>query len=530
MEPIAPLAQNARPLERKSAIDASRSPSAATELSGSASIAGGQAATSSKLSSEVAEWTLRNRRLSQATLGRLCVASGTAFFPELERKSDAIFFKYSDGWKARSIPDKAFVASKGFKLSFWNLATVLQAKPKRVYICEGEFDACALVEAGIPASSVLSVPNGAKERPAESPSEQRGYDYVSEALAAGLNACKEFVWCGDQDGPGLSLRADMARLFGAARFRFIEWPEGSKDANDFLISDGPEALRDLVENGSMLWPVAGLYRMWELPEPPPLTLWNPGFGAWERKVMLAPRTMSVVTGHPGHGKSQMWGQIWFQVARAYAVPICVASFETRPKPHMRRQLRTLLIGELEKNMSERDIARADEWINDRYIFAVHPEQRPTLDWFLDIAEVAVVRHGARIIQIDPWNRLEGQRPHGESETDYIGRCLRSIHAFAHDLNCHVQIIAHPAKMDSKRRGEAPILEDISASKNWDNMVDQGFVVHRPMIYDGTAQRTEAVLYQRKARFEELGHPCKLNLNYRTDLGRFVSTDDEVPPL
>jgi hypothetical protein len=35
-----------------------------------------------------------------------------------------------------------------------------------------------------------------------------------------------------------------------------------------------------------------------------------------------------------------------------------------------------------------------------------------------------------VLQIDPWNRLEHQRETRESETDYIGRCLTALHAFA----------------------------------------------------------------------------------------------------
>ncbi len=199
------------------------------------------------------------------------------FTPELGRKSEGLFFRYPDGWKSRSIPEKAFVAGKGFKLSFWNIDRVIAAAPARVYIVEGELDALALVEAGVSADAVLSVPNGAKERPADAPETQKGYEYVDEALSAGLNRAKEFVWCGDSDGPGLSLRADMVRLLGAARFQFVNWPDGCKDANDMLITDGPSAVRSLVEEGSLPWPVAGLYLMSELPEPAPLTLWSPGF-------------------------------------------------------------------------------------------------------------------------------------------------------------------------------------------------------------------------------------------------------------
>lgn len=492
-------------------------------LNTTAGIADGKAESAVALSKTALAFAA-DRKLSRETLECLGVASGTVFFPDLERKSEAIFFRYPQGWKARAVSEKSFVAGKGLKLTFWNIERVLKANPERVFITEGELDVCALVEAGISPDEVLSVPNGAKDKPAEDPKEQRGYAYVEEALRSGLNRVKKFVWCGDADGPGHALRADMVRILGAARFWFVDWPEGCKDAGDYLKTDGPEAVRELVEQGSMQWPVSGLYRMGELPDPAPLTLWRPGFPEWESKVMLAPRTLSVATGHPGHGKTQFWNQVWFQVARTYCVPVAVASFETRPKPHVRRQLRSLFCGKLEKDMDPSEIRAADEWINDRYLFIVHPEQRPTLEWFLDMAEVAVIRHSVRVLTLDPWNRLEASRTGNETATEYIGRCLRTLHAFAHDMNCHVQIIAHPAKMHGDRRGKPPELEDISDSKNWDNMVDQGFVVHRPEIFDGTNRKTEASVYHKKARFEELGYPCKLNMNFQLGSGRYVSTD------
>lgn len=466
----------------------------------------------------------RGRHISAETLALMNVASGTVYFPDTREKGEALVFKYSEGWKARSIDGKHFVASKGFKGEFWNIDRVLAADPAEVYLTEGELDACALVEAGVSVDRVLSVPNGAKERPADDPADQRGYEYVLDALKAGLSRVKKVVWCGDGDGPGHALRADMVRLFGAARFWFLDWPEGCKDANDLLRTDGPQVLFDLVTDGTLPWPVDGIFRLHELPEPPPLTLWRPGFPEWESKVMLAPRTLSVVTGHPNHGKTAMWQQIWFQVVREYGLTAGMASFETRAKPHIRRQIRTLISGKLERDMDDNDRARADAWINERYLFFVHPNNRPTLKWFLDMAEVAVVRHGARIIQLDPWNRLEASRTRDESATDYIGRCLRELHSFAADMNCHVQIVAHPAKMDSARRGTAPSLEDISDSKHWENMVDQGFVVHRPQIFDGSQRKTEAALYHRKARFDELGYPCKLAMDYSLQSGSYRSTD------
>ena len=77
--------------------------------------------------------------------------------------------------------------------------------------------------------------------------------------------------------------------------------------------------------GSLPWPVQGLYRLNEVPEPPPLTLWTPGFPEWENKVLLAPRTLSVVTGHPGHGKTSLFMQIWAQVCGTYGLTAAIKS-------------------------------------------------------------------------------------------------------------------------------------------------------------------------------------------------------------
>ncbi|WP_162815841.1 DnaB-like helicase C-terminal domain-containing protein [Microvirga aerophila] len=467
------------------------------------------------------------RKISQATLERLGVGSGAVFFPELHRESEALVFSYRAAgemvnWKAAAFPVKAFTSKKGGKLQFWNVERVIGSET--VFITEGEMDAASLVEAGIPVEQVISVPNGARSRTSEDPTELRGYAYVEDALRNGLSRTKRFVCCGDNDGPGGALRADLVRLFGAARFYYVEWPDGCKDANDVLRTFGPAVLHELVTHRALPWPVNGLYRLGDLPELPPLTLWHPGFAEWESKVHLAPRTLSVVTGHPGHGKTTLFMQIWYQICRAYGLTAAIASFETRAKPHHRRTLRQLHAGKLEHAMTDQDTQAADNWINDHFLWLLHPEQRPSLEWFLDMAEVTVSRHGARIIQVDPWNRLEAARDRNETETDYIGRCLRTLHAFAHDLNCHVQVLAHPAKMDASRKGKAPELEDISGSKNWDNMVDQGFVVHRPKFVDENGRNTEAEFFHRKSRFEELGYPCKLKMAFELNTGRYRSAD------
>src|ERR1700754_2849549 len=160
------------------------------------------------------KWLKEVRGLSLTTFDQLTVASGITLFPELGTKRPAIFFRYPDGWKARSFPEKAFVSGGGFKRAFWNLERVLLAKSETVYIVEGEPDVCALVEAGISVDEVLGA-QGAKDKPTTGdPKDMAGYAYVEEALEAGLSRVKKFVWCGDGDGAGHILREDMVKLLG----------------------------------------------------------------------------------------------------------------------------------------------------------------------------------------------------------------------------------------------------------------------------------------------------------------------------
>ncbi|UXN74483.1 hypothetical protein N8D56_04900 [Devosia sp. A8/3-2] len=99
---------------------------------------------------------------------QLGAASGTAYFPRrLAAKSEAVFFPYwSEGaianWKACAFPAKDFIGQKGGKLVFLNIDVVVMAEPGDIWIVEGEWDAASLIEAGIPANRVMSVPNGAR--------------------------------------------------------------------------------------------------------------------------------------------------------------------------------------------------------------------------------------------------------------------------------------------------------------------------------------------------------------------------------
>ena len=97
----------------------------------------------------------------------------------------------------------------------------------------------AMVEAGIDPGRVLAAPGASGNKDTE-------LQYAKEALAAGLCRVKKFVLATDNDDAGRGLREALAQCLGVARCWFVDLPEGVKDVNDFLRSDGPRALHELV--------------------------------------------------------------------------------------------------------------------------------------------------------------------------------------------------------------------------------------------------------------------------------------------
>jgi twinkle protein len=262
----------------------------------------------------------------------------------------------------------------------------------------------------------------------------------------------------------------------------------------------------------------GLMSIRDMQEREPVKTWYSGYPEWRGKIALAPRMLSVATGHPGAGKSSLFGNIWFNTATTHDLNIAVATFENHPIPSYRKKLREFWAGMPERKMDDKAKREADDFIHDHYRFIIHPQERPTLDFILEYAGKA----NCDVLMIDPWNRLESQRGKDETETEYVAYCLREMHLFAVSNNCHVMIVAHPAKRDPKFRDRVPYLEDVSGSKNWDNMPDQGFVVHRKKFWDAeTNQRQyDCQLYHLKAREEELGYPCCVNMRLNPETCRF----------
>jgi twinkle protein len=473
-----------------------------------------------------------SRGIKEQTLQRMRVISGAALFGEGEE--EAIVFQYFQAgervnYKARSLAGKKYKQQKGGEQQFFNLDKVLDGPMDTVWITEGELDAISLVECGVcNDAETLSVPAGAPSEASDDPGSTRKYEYVLTALKQGLSATR-YIIAVDDDNPGRALRSDLVAILGAARCWFVDWPEDVKDANEALMAWGADDLRVYLQDAQSEWPVQGLYRLSDIPEPPDLELWECGFPEWEGKVKIASKTLSVVTGIPGSGKTHFMFQIWFQIARAYGIRVAIMSAETGAKPHVRKFMRQFYHHKPQHELTLAQKDEADAWIDEHFVFIAHPNSRPTFEWVCDMIEVAVIRHGVRACVLDPWNKLETTfNPREKTETKWIGECLDNLLDMTRAFDMHIQVIAHPAKPDSKRRNEQIDLYCLNGSANWYNRMDQGFICHRPKLNNEDGSRcSEMVFEMAKTRFDELGWPGEFPMRLSAKTGCFKSSEFET---
>jgi len=376
--------------------------------------------------------------------------------------------------KYRLISEKRHEMDKGARLTLWNHDCLLEDSKKPVVICEGEWDGLVALSLGYRA---VSVPNGASGGEGE-------LSYLWDARDL-LNRVESFILATDSDEAGLKLRANIVAHLGADRCHFVEYGQDCKDLNDVLKLYGQEAARSVLDNAKA-FPIKGLYTIDDLPNESDLTVWQTGIealndtGDYTRPALyLVPGTLTVFTGYANAGKSTVVeGMVGSCLKRG--LPVCLASFETRRKSILVDGLRCSMLGIGHHELSHADTRSCDALIRERLhliMQSVDEEEEMNLEHFLDLCRVAVLRHGARVVILDPWNELEHRmRPH-ESETFYIGRALRAVLRFATTYDVAFWIVAHPTKpFEGKQK--MPTLYDISGSANWANKPDFGLSYHR----------------------------------------------------
>ncbi len=477
----------------------------------------------SGLPEKVVNW-FASRGITETTLerNRIAFADGEIQFPYF-RDGELVNIKFRSG-------DKRFRQVKDADKVFFGLDDLTE---DWAIIVEGEMDKLALEEAGF--LNVISVPDGAPKQVKDEdpdPEHDAKFSYVWNCKAW-LDPLQKVILAVDGDAPGKALEEELARRIGRDRCWRVTWPNlndvQSKDANDTLRDHGADVLREVIENAQP-YPIKSLFDAGQF-ETDVLQLYRHGreravsTGWFELDQFYTVRAgeLTVVTGFPGSGKSEFIDALMMNLVRNSGWKCGVCSFENPGEEHVAKLAEKLTNSPFAEGprarMTEDELRKAIFWLKDRFFFIRADDDSPTIDWILETARGAVMRHGIQGLVIDPYNEIEHKRPSGMTETEYVSQMLAKVKRFAQGHGVHVWFIAHPAKPFRGEGGKTQPLSlyDISGSAHWVNKADVGIVVERD--YEAIGQ-TE--IHVKKVRFKAVGQPGSVRFDFDRAVGTYRS--------
>ncbi|KAK3188776.1 hypothetical protein Dsin_028337 [Dipteronia sinensis] len=473
--------------------------------------------------------TLERNRVMQKRYGDNEVAIAFTY----RRKGKLLNCKYRD-------ITKRFWQEKDAEKILYGLDDIEGASD--IVIVEGEIDMLSMEEAGI--YNCVSVPDGAPSKVSQKdlPPEDQDtkYQYLWNCKDYLMKASR-IILATDGDLPGQALAEELARRLGRERCWRVRWPKKNevdhfKDANEVLMYLGADALKEAVENAE-LYPIKGLFSFRDFFDEIDSYYYrtvgdefgiSTGWRGLDSLYNVVPGELTIVTGVPNSGKSEWIDALLCNINESVGWKFALCSMENKVREHARKLLEKHIkkpffnasYGQSVERMTVEEFEQGKEWLGDTFsLIRCENDSLPSINWVLELAKAAVLRHGVRGLVIDPYNELDHQRPSNTTETEYVSQMLTKIKRFALHHSVHVWFVAHPRQLH-QWVGGPPNLYDISGSAHFINKCDNGIVVHRNRDPEaGPMDRVQVCV--RKVRNKVAGTIGDAFLSYNRVTGEFM---------
>tara|TARA_R110000772_G_C13310276_1_gene440149 strand:- start:7234 stop:8658 length:1425 start_codon:yes stop_codon:yes gene_type:complete len=458
---------------------------------------------------EIFTW-FESRGIEYEALSYAGIVTGATYTGNGINVSFPRYDKNGDILKSRSITVREGkcdepVTMKGIE-SFYNdqgLDLAIEEE-KPLVICQGEMDSLSLIQAGY--AWTIAYIDG---------------DDLLWNNRERLKKCKKVILAGFDNEIGKEFNDIISRQLGIENCQFLVYPEGSRTINDVLVNSGGVKVTETVKDARN-YPVVGLYKPNEFPPiPDALKKVHPTTLGREHnhhlKIMLG--KFMVVTGIPGHGKSTWTDGLVMNLAKTNNWNVCVCSTEIDNEEYQEESYHRYLNRPFE-DVNKDEQQRAIDFYQEHFTFITNntmkDELELSLEKLLELAKIAIIRDGAKVLLLDPWNEIEHNRKNGENETEYTGRAIRMLKKLAKQFRILVIVVAHPAKPDQKAKEKIPNLYSINGSANWANKADYGVVIYRENM-DGVGTK---VITSKIKRHGAMGYVGEIDCQFDARTRRF----------
>lgn len=404
---------------------------------------------------------------------------------------------------------KQFRLEKDCELVWYNHDALFDTTS--VIIVEGEVDALSYIEAGH--NNVISVPNGAKN-----------FTFLDSSIDL-FDELEKVYLSIDNDEAGRELQAELIRRLGAEKCFLVTLPE-AKDANEFLVAQGKDALIHCLESATAV-PLDNVKTLDDYAEEFDefvLEGAKPGFqiGLTDFDNVFSTYTSQfiVITGIPGHGKSDWIDMMTMGYNQKYGWKTAFASPENKPDIIHGHKMWRKHFGPPEKaDVGTEDYIAKRRHLSENF-FHIEMDHL-TLEKVLKKGSELVKRKGIRCLVIDPYNKVRLEKGSGLSIPDYTMEYLTKVDVWSKKHDCLVLLAAHPRKMQRRDNGEfeEPTFYDVKGGGEFYDMSYHGLSIYRDY---GQCHTKVKVL---KVKFQNLGeNQAEVLFTWDKSTGRFVPKD------
>lgn len=396
------------------------------------------------------------------------------------------YFKNGDfiNYKKRGVDGKFFAQAKDAQPIIYNYDGV-KGKEK-IVICEGEIDSLSWEVAGV--SWHTSVNMGAPNVT------DKSIDKKLECLTTCYDVFDEasYIYIAtDNDDNGRNLQQELIRRFGAEKCRIVDL-RPFKDANEVLVSEGAESLRNRLKMAETP-KVEGVFEVDDVVES-----MLDGFenGQERGTTTYIPQVdnawtwrsgeVNIWTGYQNEGKSLFLNQLATIKAFHDGWKFGVFSPENMPMKDFFNDIVEMYIGKSADPYYKNNQMTKDEYLEaidfvKRHFFLIYPQKNFNLDSIFERAKFLVKTKGIRSLIIDPYNTVQHKMYRGEREDLYISRFMSELKRFAVDNKISVNLVAHqvtPMK-DESGRYYKPDVNRIKGGGTFSDKADNVMFVWRP---------------------------------------------------
>lgn len=473
--------------------------------------------------------------------GELKKVLSTAFI--YRQNGYIMMIKYRDSKKNFSIEDKSVSIP-------WGLDWI--RNEKECFIVEGEIDRLSMHQAGF--YNTISVPTGTTI----SPKERKHYEETGKLIIENhlnlsyFDSCYEYFdrmdtiyIATDDDAPGIKLRMEIARRFGASKCKFIRWSQYTyqdesgkekkcKDANDVHVNLGEEILRNCKDNFET-FPIDNVITIeddWEAlndryvnglvkGKSTGYNTLDPHFN-WRFGHTVA------INGYPNNGKTVFAFNMIVLSAMLYDWKWAAYCPENYPTADLYSMLIEIFIGKtMELGYSNRvtksDMELAKTFIK-RHIELINNENGFTPEELRNLTKQLIMQKGIVGFYKDPWNALNHNMG-GLSLDNYLEQELSAEVRLAVNHNIINLIAVHPPtpKDEDRKNPPAPSMFQITGGGVWSKKIYDILCVHIHNKQD--IEDTSTEIHVQKTKWHKLvGLPTRNNpviLNFQRSSNRYL---------